>query len=79
MLLDSCAHFFYDTDRGHGGGVAERAKRFAEHILCQFADHWNIFGPAATEWKRSSIFAQPAPSFTAGDAPAAGFVRVKMH
>src|ERR1700726_721697 len=79
MLFEFVSPFLHDTDCRHGGGVSQRAKRFAEHVFRQFANHRNVFGPRAAGVETIEHFAQPARAFPAGNTPAAGLVRVKVH
>src|SRR5665213_410723 len=71
--------FLNNADRGHGSGVAQRTERAAEHAFCEITDHRDVFRGAEARMETVQHLAQPARAFTAGNAPAAGFVRVKMH
>src|SRR5437016_5114848 len=79
MIFKLTAEFLHNADGGHSGGVAERAKCTPEHVFREFGDQVDILTAAQASVKTFQHFAQPGGSFTAGNAPSAGFVRVKMH
>src|SRR4030088_3086615 len=62
-----------------GSAAAKRAERAAQHIFSEIADEIDIFGTAIACVKTVQHFAQPGGAFAAGDAPAAGFEREKVH
>src|ERR1700722_7274237 len=79
MIFEFVLPFFDDADGRHGSGVAERAKRAAEQILCEFAEQRDIFGAPFAAVETVEHTAHPGGAFAAGNAPAAGFVGVEMH
>src|SRR6266851_2192660 len=79
MLLEFVAPLLHDADGGQRRGVAERAKRAAQHIFGDVADEVDIFGTPEAGVEAIEHLAQPGGAFAAGDAPAAGLVRVEMH
>src|SRR5260370_28190923 len=79
MLLKFVAPLLHDADSRQRRGVAKRAERAAQHILGEIAYEIDIFGAAIACVKTVQHFAQPGGAFAAGDAPAAGFVRIKVH
>src|SRR6266436_1153077 len=79
MVFKFAAEFLHDTDSGHGGSITERAERAAEHVLRKFCDQVDILAAAQASVKTFQHLAQPGSAFTARNAPAARFVRVKMH
>src|SRR5260370_8105110 len=79
MLLEFFAPLLHDADGGQRRGVAERAEGAAQHIFGEVADEVDVFRTPETSVKTIEHLAQPSGAFAAGDAPAAGFVRVEMH
>src|SRR5262245_32873452 len=79
MVFKLAAEFLHDADGRHRGGVAERAEGAAQHVLRELAHHVDVFGTAEARVEALQHFAQPNGSFAAGNAPAAGFVRVEVH
>src|SRR6266404_7452859 len=79
MLLKFVAPFLHDADGGQSGGVAKRAEGAAQHIFSEVADQIDIFRASKASVEALEHLAQPCCAFAAGDAPAAGFVRVEMH
>ncbi len=80
MLFELFAELFDDRNGRHGGRVAQRAERAAQHVLrqCRRAARCRSAVPPPS-WKRVRILRQPGGAFAARDAPAAAFVRVKPH
>src|SRR5271170_405479 len=79
VVFKFVAPFLDDADGGQSRGIAERAESAPEHIFRKLVDQRNIFRASAAVVEAVQQFAQPGGAFAAGDAPAAGFVRVKMH
>src|ERR1700733_6592193 len=79
MIFELVAPFLDDADRGQRGGVAERAEGAPEHVFRQLVDQRNVFLSAGTCVEAVEHFLEPRRAFAAGDAPAAGFVRIEMH
>src|SRR5260370_16031152 len=79
MLLEFVAPLLHDADGRQRGGIAERAERAPQHILGEVADKVDIFGTPEAGMEAIEHLAQPGGPFAAGNAPAAGFVRVEMH
>ena len=79
MIFKFIAPLFDDADRRHRGSIAKRAKRAPEHVLRKLVNQWNIFRASAALVEAVEHLAQPGGAFAAGNAPAAGFVRVEMH
>src|SRR6516162_6559764 len=79
MVFELVAEFGDDADSGHCGGVAERAEGASEHVLGKLADQVNVFGASEAGMEAIEHLLEPGGALTAGDAPAAGFVGVKMH
>src|SRR5215831_9747764 len=78
MVLELVTEFLHDTDGGHRGGV-KRAEGAAEHVFGELSDQIDVFGAAQAGVETLEHFVEPASAFAAGNAPAAGFVRVKVH
>ncbi len=79
MIFKFVAPFLHDADGRQRRGIAERAESAPEHIFRKLVNQRNIFRAAAALVEAVEHFAQPGGAFAAGNAPAAGFVRVKMH
>src|SRR5277367_781037 len=79
MVFEFVAPFLDDADGRQGRGIAERAESAPEHIFGKFVDQRNIFGAAAALVETVEHFAQPGGAFAAGNAPAAGLVRIEVH
>src|SRR6266849_3196283 len=79
MLLEFVAPLLYDADGGQRGSVTERAEGAAQHVFGELADEVDIFGAPEAGMEAIEHLAQPTGAFAAGDAPAAGLVRVEMH
>ena len=79
MILKLVPPLLHDADRGQRRGVAERAERAPEHVLRKLVDQRDVFLAAAALVEAVEHLAQPRGAFAAGNAPAAGFVRVEMH
>src|SRR5579859_2531141 len=79
MIFEFVPPLLHDADGRQCGGIAERAESAAQHVLGKFADHVDVFGAAKPGMEALEHFAEPGGSFAARDAPAAGFMRVKMH
>src|SRR5271156_2707049 len=79
MVLKFAAPFLDDADGGQRRRVAERAESAPEHIFRELVNQWDVFRAAAALVETVQHFAQPGGAFAARNAPAAGFVRVKMH
>src|SRR5580658_10951332 len=79
MIFELVAPFLDDAHRGQRGGVSERAEGAPENVLRKLGDQRNIFLSAGTCVEPVEQFLEPRGAFAAGDAPAAGFVRIEMH
>src|SRR5271170_5385738 len=79
MIFEFVAPFLDDADGRQSRGIAERAESAPEHIFRKLVDQWNIFGAAAALVETVEHLAQPGGAFAAGNAPAAGFVRIEVH
>src|ERR1700683_3381044 len=79
MILELIAPFLDDADRGQRGRVAERAEGAPENVLRKLGDQRNVFLAAGTCVEPVEHFLEPGGAFAAGNAPAAGFMRVEMH
>src|SRR5215472_1800115 len=79
VIFEFVAEFLHDADGGHRGGVAERAEGAAEHVLGELADQVDVFRAAEAGVEALQHSIEPVRAFAAGDAPAAGFVRVEVH
>src|SRR5271155_4793194 len=79
MVFEFVAPFLDDADGGQSSGIAERAESAPEHILGKLVDQRNIFGAAAALVETVEHLAHPGGAFAAGNAPAAGLVRIEVH
>src|SRR5271154_3783867 len=79
MVFKFVAPFLDDADGRQSRGIAERAESAPEHIFGKLVDQRNIFGAAPSLVETVEHFAQPGGAFAAGNAPAAGLVRIEVH
>src|SRR5579859_6155959 len=79
MILKFVSPLLHDADGGQRSGVTERAEGAAEHVLRKLSDQVNVFAAAKARVEAFQHFAEPRCSLAAGNAPAAGLVRVKVH
>src|SRR5580704_3311556 len=79
VIFEFATEFLDDADGGHGCGVAQRAECPSKHVFREFADGSNVLRATVTGVKALQHLAQPGGAFAAGNAPAAGFMRVEMH
>src|SRR5262249_27492832 len=79
MVRKLVAEFLHDADGGHRRGITERTEGAAQHVIRKVADQVDILSAAQAGVKSLQHFVEPACSFAARDAPAAGFVRVEVH
>jgi len=79
MVFKFVAPFLDDADGGQSRGIAERAESAPEHIFRKLVNQRDIFRATAAFVEAVEHLTQPGGAFAARNAPAAGFVRVKMH
>src|SRR5204862_4876060 len=77
--FEFAAPFVHNGHCGNGGGIAERAERASQHVLCQVLDVIYIFFQTAAGMEAGKRLFQPVCAFAAGNTPATAFVLVELH
>src|SRR5207248_7896744 len=77
VLFELVAKLLQDADRGQRRGVAERAQSLAENVERHVQRGVRIVGNALAAVEASEQRFEPSRPFAAGDAPAAGLMRVE--
>src|ERR1700693_163632 len=78
MIFEFLAKLLDDRDRGHGGGVTQRAECAAQHVLRKILDVVDVFLHPAAGMKARQRLLQPIGPFAAGNAPSAASVLVEL-
>src|SRR3954452_15667932 len=79
VVLKFFSEFFYEGDRRHRRGVAQRAEGAAQHVFCEILHVVDIFHHSTAGMKTDERLLQPVRSLAAGNAPSAAFVLIKLH
>ena len=77
VVFELFAEFLYEAERGHRGGVAERAEGAAHHVFGEVLDVVDVLLCAAAGVDAGEGLLDPVRALAAGDAPAAGLVLVE--
>src|ERR1035437_2861085 len=79
VIFEFLPELLHDGDGRHGGGIAQRAERAAQHVFSDIADQVDIGACALAVMEAHENFLQPGGALPAGDAPAAAFMGVEAH
>ena len=71
--------FFYETNRRHRCGIAERTKSSSQHVLRQVLHVVDVFLHSAAGVEADESLFQPVGAFAAWDAPSAALMLVELH
>src|SRR5471030_2140294 len=70
VILEFVPEFFDNRNRRHGGRVAQRAERAAQHILRNIPNQIDVIAGALAVVEPLQDLSQPGCALTARDAPA---------
>ena len=79
MHFKLVAPLVHDRYRWDRGGITQRAKTSAQYALRQVLDIVDVLAQAAAVMEAGERLLEPVCAFTAGNAPAAAFMLVKLH
>src|SRR5208337_908395 len=78
MIFKFFSELFHERHGGHRCRVSERTECLSQHVLSQVIDVVDVLLQPSTRMEARERLLQPVGAFTAGDAPAATFMLIKL-